>query len=112
MQGQCADLNITGLSARDLADLPPQLKGGKGHFCQNDAQTKDALGFLPDFSKLRGGIVTVERNGSWYISPTRTFFGAMTSVLRTLHPEDLQKVVDSFQQRFNSDSASESQFTS
>ena len=112
MQGQCADLNITGLSARDLADLPPQLKGGKGHFCQNDAQTKDALGFLPDFSKLRGGIVTVERNGSWYISPTRTFFGAMTSVLRTLHPEDLQKAVDSFQQRFNSDSASENQFTS
>ncbi|MBV9934607.1 MAG: hypothetical protein JO367_09935 [Actinobacteria bacterium] len=99
-EGQCADVSVNGLSVRDMADLPPQLKGGKGHFCQNDAQTKDALGFLPDFSKLHGGIITVQRNGSWFVSPTRTFFGAMTSVLRTLQPADLQKAVDSFQQRF------------
>src|SRR5262249_15513494 len=54
---KCADVNIPGLNGRDLAALPPQLKGGKGHICQNDSQTEDALGFLPDFSKLHGGIV-------------------------------------------------------
>jgi hypothetical protein len=117
-EGQCADVSVSGLSVRDLADLPPQLKGGRGHFCQNDAQTRDALGFLPDFSRLRGGIVAVERDGSWYISPTRTFFGAVTSVLRTLQPDDLQKAFDSFQQKFTGSSVSsdsgtsQSQFTS
>jgi len=112
-EGQCADVSVAGLSVRDLADLPPQLKGGKGHFCQNDAQTRDALGFLPDFAKLRGGIVAVERNGSWYISPTRTFFGAITSVLRTLNPDDLQKAVDSFGKQFTGESNSSiSQYTS
>lgn len=94
LQGQCADVNITGVSVRDLADLPPQLKDGKGHVCTSDAQTKDTLGFLPDLTKLHGGIVTVERNGNWYISPTRTFFGALTSVLRTLQPDDLNKASD------------------
>ncbi|HZQ87966.1 MAG TPA: hypothetical protein VFA83_24170 [Acidimicrobiales bacterium] len=110
-QGQCVDVNVLGLPARDLADLPPQLKGGKGHICQNDAQTKDTLGFLPNFSSLHGGIVAVQRNGSWYISPTRTFFGAITSVLRTLQPDDLSKAVDSFQQRF-AGTPSSSQLTS
>ena len=102
LEGQCADVALTGLTVRDLANLPPELKGGKGHFCQDSAQTKDALGFLPNFTRLHGGIVAVQRNGSWYISPTRTLLGAMVSVLRTLEPADLNKAFDSVTKGFGS----------
>jgi hypothetical protein len=94
-EGQCTDVNITGAPADAFADVP-QLKGGKGHFCQNDAATRQALPFVSDLSKFHGGIVTVQRGGSWYISPTRTLFGGLTGVLRTLQPDDLNKAIDFF----------------
>ena len=96
-EGQCTDVNITGVPADAFAEVP-QLKGGKGHFCQNDAATKKAIPFLSDLSKFQAGIVTVQRGGSWYISPTRTFFGAIIGVLRTMQPDDLNKAVDFFHQ--------------
>jgi hypothetical protein len=37
-----------------------------------------------------GGIVTVKRDGQWYVSPTRTLFAAIVAVMKKIDPQALQ----------------------
>ena len=39
------------------------------------------------------GFVVVERDGQWFISPTRTMVGAMTQTLKTVSRADLDRIV-------------------
>jgi hypothetical protein len=51
------------------------------------------------FGSLRGikvdaGIVTVERDGKWYVSPTRTVLDGVSAVLHAIPSDALQKLAD------------------
>jgi hypothetical protein len=39
------------------------------------------------------GIVTSEVNGSWYVSPTRTYLQEINAVLAELQPNDIQTII-------------------
>jgi hypothetical protein len=58
--------------------------------------TSDLPRQLPIFSGATydGGFVTVERGGQWYVSPTRTLFGALVGTLKQIDPKGLKDMKD------------------
>ncbi|MDQ1374339.1 MAG: hypothetical protein QOJ09_1677, partial [Actinomycetota bacterium] len=74
------------------SDVPP----GQGRVCPDDPRGPAALRGLA--SRLPAqGIVVVERNGAWYVSPTRTVLEELVGVLKALQRPDLDGLRDFFQ---------------
>jgi hypothetical protein len=68
---------------------------GEGRVCPDDAGGPEALTNIA--SRLPAqGIVVVERDGQWYVSPTRTVLESLLGVLKTVQRSDLDGLRDFF----------------
>ena len=74
----CPSQNASQSEAQLLSVLPPALKPIYQRFVSS----------RPDI-----GFVTVEENGSWFVSPTRTYLQVIVAVLSEFQPGDLQTLV-------------------
>jgi len=79
--------------------------GAPAHQCisggdQDEAKLLDALppAVQPIFKRLTTmrpdtGFVTVEENGKWFVSPTRTYLSAISAELSEFQPGDIQAII-------------------
>jgi hypothetical protein len=73
----------------------PNMAPGDGKVCPDDATGPRELTGIA--SRLPGqGIVAVERDGQWFVSPTRTVLEAVVGALKALQPSDLDGLRDFF----------------
>lgn len=74
----------------------PDVAPEDSRVCPEDAEGFAAFeGFA---SRLPAqGLVVVERDGQWYVSPTRTVLESLTGALRAMQRSDLDKLRDFFQ---------------
>ncbi|MEY2569324.1 MAG: hypothetical protein QOE35_3853 [Actinomycetota bacterium] len=74
----------------------PNMAPGEGRVCPDDANgPKELTGIA---SRLPAqGIVAVERDGQWFVSPTRTVLEAVVGALKALQRSDLDGLRDFFQ---------------
>jgi hypothetical protein len=52
---------------------------------------------LPELREVEYGVVTIEVGGRWYVSPTRTIFGALAAVLEAIPDDGLADIAEWFQ---------------
>jgi hypothetical protein len=72
-------------------DIPPD----QGRLCPDNpdipAPIADLAGRFPN-----QGIVTVQRDGAWFVSPTRTLFDGLVGVLKAVDRKDLEELKNFF----------------
>jgi hypothetical protein len=81
--GEC--VTVTG------ADIPED----EGRICPDDAELPGPISDLVSGSP-KTGIVVVERDGEWFVSPTRTIFAAIVDFVKLLDREKLDEFTDFF----------------
>ena len=107
-KGECLTLVVDdetkkGCGQKGIADLFSELSGQEidttdlssgglefGQECAADAKR-------PEF-----GMVTVKRNGKWYISPTRTMLDSMTALMKVIDRKDLDCIRDQIEKSASS----------
>jgi hypothetical protein len=73
----------------------PDIAPEAGRLCTDNpdipAPLADLAGRFPN-----QGIVTVQRDGAWFVSPTRTLFDGLVGVLKAVDRKDLEQLRDFF----------------
>ena len=72
-------------------DVPP----GEGRLCPEDTEGPEALTGLASRVPAQG-FVAVQRDGSWYVSPTRTILESIVGTLKAVQRSDLDGIRDFF----------------
>ena len=112
-KGQCLTLVVDdetkkGCGQKGLADLFSELSGQQLDTGQLSTSGLDyGQSCVKNPKRVDFGMVTVRRDGKWFVSPTRTMLDSITASLKTLERKDLdciktqiEKTVNSFQGTF------------
>ncbi len=73
----------------------PDVPAGEGRICPEDQGGPQALTDLASRMPTQG-FVTVEQDGEWYVSPSRTVLESVVGALEALQRSDLDELRDSF----------------
>jgi hypothetical protein len=92
IEGETASVTFDGECVNVEA---PDLAEDEGRYCPDDAPLPAPIAEIT--TKLPStGIVAVQRDGAWFVSPTRTLFEAIIGALEAIDREDLDELSEFF----------------